>query len=412
MWAKAKLRVAVGMVAVSWLALVAVASPPHAIAALAADVSAGYVPLSPVRVYDSRDFGDSGRLSSGQARSVDVAAAIPTLPAGAVAISYNVTVTGTALTGWLAVAPGGSTSANSSSINWDVAGTTVANGYIVALNGGKLTVLAGGGGSAHFVLDVTGYYVPAPSGAQFVPVAPKRAYDSRSSGSGGALASGASRTVSLAGAGVPAAAVGVAYNLTVADTRGPGYLAVSPPGTSPTGSTLNWTATGQVLSNGSQGAAASRSMVVSAGGGGSAQFIVDVVGYFVPAAQAGGLGTTFTPLAPVRAYDSRSADGPLAVPLARTTSMVTTASGSPTGVPAGAAAVVYNITQTQTVGAGFLAVAPGGGSTAVSTLNWYRTGQTQANGTTVALNPLGQVTTEAGGAGATEYVVDIAGYYR
>ena len=64
-----------------------------------------------------------------------------------------------------------------------------------------------------------------------------------------------------------------------------------------------------------------------------------------------------------------------------------------------------------TVAGGHLRLAPG--ETAVrpetSAINWYASGQRLANGTVVAIRD-GKMTTFSG-SGATQYIVDMAGYY-
>ena len=391
------------------------ASTAVGVTPVAPPTGAVFVPSAPVRAYDSRNTG--GALAKDQSRVVDVKVA--GYPAGTVAIAYNVTVTDTLGAGWLAVTPGDATGApTASTINWDSPNATLANGYVVGVSpAGAVRVVAGGhlGSGTQFVIDVVGFYVPetpAAPGAVFVPVDPARAYNSTTSG--GPLGSGQTRNVSVAPGGVPAGATGVAYNLTVTNTSQQGWLAVTPQGTPASGSSINWTQPGQTYANGTQGQIASNAVTVTAGGGGSTDFIIDVTGYFVPVGQDGGKGTRFTPLAPVRAFDSRApgGGGRLNSGARRTTSMTTG-----TGVPVGAAAAVYNVTETETASGGYLAVAPGGATTNASTINWFRTGQDMANGTVVKLNPTGQVTTTAGGGGSsglgsTQYLIDIAGYYK
>lgn len=86
-------------------------------------------------------------------------------------------------------------------------------------------------------------------------------------------------------------------------------------------------------------------------------------------------------------------------------------------IPQGAKAVSFNVTVTQTVGAGFLAIVPGAGTTATSsTLNWSGSGVTIANGGLIALGTGAaerQITLLlAGHAGSSaQVIVDITGYY-
>ena len=137
-------------------------------------------------------------------------------------------------------------------------------------------------------------YLPPSSG--FVPVTPARAYDSRLNmipDANGTLAGGANRTVSVANARdistgavtvalVPANAVAVAYTLTVTDTGGQGFLAVNPGGVvAVSASSINWFGSGEILANtGVVKLGPGRSLTVVAGGG-STNFIIDIVGYYV-----------------------------------------------------------------------------------------------------------------------------------
>ena len=75
-------------------------------------------------------------------------------------MSVNVTVTGTVGTGFLAINEGGNTVIAASAINWFGPDQTAANSIIVPVNSTRqVTVIAGGGGSTHFILDVSGYYL-------------------------------------------------------------------------------------------------------------------------------------------------------------------------------------------------------------------------------------------------------------
>jgi|JI10StandDraft_1071094.scaffolds.fasta_scaffold119852_3 hypothetical protein len=128
-------------------------------------------PVDPFRVYDSRldpAFANS-RLASGESRLISVAdarrldtGAVTTagaVPDGATAIAYNLTVVDTVGAGFLAVTPGGATSYGASAINWSATGQALANGQLVKLDESRrVQVFAGGGGSAHVVIDVQGYY--------------------------------------------------------------------------------------------------------------------------------------------------------------------------------------------------------------------------------------------------------------
>ena len=122
--------------------------------------------VEPFRVYDSRTA--DGRVVSGDERTINCRDALNVfngsvtvpnaVPAGAQAITVNLTVVDTLGPGYLALAPSTATTITSSSINWDAGlGGALANGTLSAL-GGDRQVKIFARGSAHFVLDVTGFY--------------------------------------------------------------------------------------------------------------------------------------------------------------------------------------------------------------------------------------------------------------
>jgi hypothetical protein len=122
--------------------------------------------------------------------------------------------------------------------------------------------------------------------------------------------------------------------------------------------------------------------------------------------------------APVRVYDSRPGganDGPLSAGSQRVISLATGTSGGATvpAVPAGAVAALLSLTLDATTGAGFLAVFANGIShPGNSNANWYTSGQILAVTTVTAVDADAKAIVLAGGVGATQFVIDIIGYYR
>jgi hypothetical protein len=131
-------------------------------------------PITPKRVYDSRDpLPSQGALAAGQNRTVSIkdgrvlgtgAVDVANLvPAGATAITANVTVANTAGSGFLAINPGGNTTVGAAAINWFGAGQVLNNGVTLSINATtrEVTVIAGGGAGASvdFIIDVTGYFL-------------------------------------------------------------------------------------------------------------------------------------------------------------------------------------------------------------------------------------------------------------
>jgi len=145
-----------------------------------------------------------------------------------------------------------------------------------------------------------------------------------------------------------------------------------------------------------------------------------VTGLDAPAAPA-----QFTAIAPIRAYDGRIAAIPQSGRFAATSNKVisvkdgrdqtTGVVDSADAIPAGAKAVAYNVTATNTTARGFLAVVPGDvASSAVSSLNWPGplpgSGFAIANAGIVGLDGSRQVRIIAGPAGF-DAIVDITGYF-
>jgi uncharacterized repeat protein (TIGR01451 family) len=131
----------------------------------ATPVITGYFyPLTPCRIVDTRDpDGPSGgpALSGGSARSFAVAGGCG-VPADATAVSINVTIVEPTADGALRLYPTGLTPPLVSTINFS-AGQIRANNAVMSLEGippGGIDVQTDmvGPGSAHFLLDVTGYF--------------------------------------------------------------------------------------------------------------------------------------------------------------------------------------------------------------------------------------------------------------
>jgi hypothetical protein len=122
-------------------------------------------------------------------------------------------------------------------------------------------------------------------------------------------------------------------------------------------------------------------------------------------AQAAG---AFTPLTPRRVLDTRDT-GPKLGPAQTRSLNVTAAEG---GVPANVAAVVLNVTVTETTSSGYLTVFPAGTTRpSASNLNWSA-GSTIANAVTVKVGAGGYIDLYQSGPGSGQVIVDVAGWFR
>lgn len=214
------------------------------------------------------------------------------------------------------------------------------------------------------------------------PVNPTRVYDSRETD--GMLRSREERWVRVTGVGgVPSGDhVGaVLVNLTMTQTSGPGYL------TAYSRDVEEWPGTSNVNVS-RPGATAANMAIVEVGYGGwiklyslpETHAIVDVFGWFPKESE-------FTPVAPTRLLDTRGGAYPGAG--YETSVQVAGTKGVPT---AGVAAVVLNITATESASAGYVTAWPSGiarGTT--STVNLSGPGQTVANHAIVPVGADGAV---------------------
>jgi hypothetical protein len=129
---------------------------------------ATFVPVNPYRSFDSRVYTD-GLMLWNEEVIFDVITDVngnPRIPSDAVAVTYNLTVTGTfGVKGFLAVYPGDILWPGNSSINWFAPEIDLANGGVVALgnwNGpGEIAVYCGNvfETATDFIIDITGYYL-------------------------------------------------------------------------------------------------------------------------------------------------------------------------------------------------------------------------------------------------------------
>ncbi len=122
-----------------------------------------YHPIAPVRMMDTRTSTPSGfsKFTAPAKQTLTITGG--SVPAGAAAISGNLTVTGQEYLGFAAIGPTIDASTNFSNLNFPT-GDNRANGVTVPLSpSGTLDVVyvAPSGRRAHLILDVTGYYMGA-----------------------------------------------------------------------------------------------------------------------------------------------------------------------------------------------------------------------------------------------------------
>ena len=250
---------------------------------------------------------------------------------------------------------------------------------------------------------------PPPGSSAFVSVAPSRLAETRVSiGAFGFSRIDANTIrVQIAGRnGVPANAISAVLNVTVMNVAGPGFVTAYPAGNArPQASNVNVEQTGQVIAN---------LVTVRLGVNGSVDIfssqindiVVDVNGAYVPVAAAVAGGRFVALESAYRAIDTRNRGYKVSIGGVERISVGAV-------VPAGATAVVVNLTITETNGPGFWTAYPMGSALPnSSSLNADAVGQTRANQAIVPLGSSGglfgiEVFASYGG----HLIVDIAGYF-
>jgi hypothetical protein len=220
---------------------------------------ASYTPLPMARVFDG--------TATTAPRLVQIAG-LGGVPADATAVMVNTEVSGPTAAGYVRVTPAGQNPGVAT--QEFVKGQLISNLVAVKLVGGKIQVKVSAG-SARILMDVSGYFGSASSGAYYTPLPTARVFDG--------TATTAPRLVQIAGlGGVPADATAVMVNTEVSGPTAAGYVRVTPAGQNPGVATQEF-AKGQLISNlvAVKLVGGKIQVKVSAG---SARILMDVAGYY------------------------------------------------------------------------------------------------------------------------------------
>lgn len=291
----------------------------------------------------------------------------------------------------------------------------------LGVRAGKIAT-TGGDEAQGFVHGPVPSTVSPGAASTYTPVTPRRILDTRD-GTGAPRAKvGPAGTLDLAVRGVataqgavPATATAVILNLTVTGPTRNTDVRAYPAGTPVPGASSVNAAAGQTVPNlvtvriGDNGAITLRNA------GGSTDLVGDIAGWYTPG--AGGAG--FAAVAPSRILDTRKGVGaptgkvgPQGTIDLQVTGPLPTADRTTVTVPAGARAVVLNVTATGPTASTNVRVYPASADRAVPTvsnLNVSR-GQTTPNLVTVAVGQGGKVRLRNLN-GDVHLIADLAGYY-
>lgn len=371
-----------------------------------------YTPVTPTRLLAQTPVGQFGIID------VQVAGGSSPVPAGATAVTLNVTGVSPTQGTYLQVYPTpdccNSTPPTVSNLNL-TRGQIAAVAVQVGVSSDGHVRIGNYQGITGVIVDVSGYFSAGTSANSYTPIAPTRAVDTT-------LGEDGTTDVTVTGLGAPNPGftpVAVVLNLTAAGPTKGTYLSAYP-----TPATVT---TPPAVSNLNLAANAIRANLVTVPIGdsgrvtihnafGSVRAIADVVGYY---GTGGTGGLAYYPLQPTRFMDTRvgtdtwvGGTSPLGIGVTLPVQMrgsATTGAGMIT-VPATAKAYVYNLTAVSPTSSTYLTAFPAGSTRPLaSTLN-------AAPGTIVP--NLAITGTDSTGTisiynlnGKTPILVDLAGYY-
>lgn len=376
-------------------------------------------PVPPTRVLDTRapiGVATAVKVAPGGVVSLKLAGTNG-IPADAVAVTMNVTVTDASSGGYVTVYPDGTATPNVSNLNF-TAGATVPNVVVAGLGAdGVVDLKNSSAGTVDLVADLEGYY--AVTGDSYGVGTSSRVVDTRQTHQ--TLPAHGTLRVYLGFAGNMAAAT---LNVTVTNPTANGFVTAYPDGTAvPNASNVNFmphqTVANEVVTEVGPG----NYVDFTNSSAGTVDLVVDENGGFWP----GNAGYTYTPITPTRFLDTRKAIGDFqaagllpsgAVPGFGTGLLKIGGETAITGVPADANAAQLNVTVTGPASGGYITAYPSEQTTRPlgSTLN-FSAGQTIANAASMLMIARNSPAPDGiylynGSAGGVQLVVDVFGYYN
>lgn len=217
--------------------------------------SSGFVPVTPTRLYDTRQ-ADIASLEPGVPRVITVENVAGGAPSSANAVAVNLTVVAPSDYGFIRAYPCDQTGTSEvSNVNFEPLENRANSAIVPTSAAGTICVVSNA--PTELLVDIAGYFV-AGSGYQFTPLLPVRLLDTRSiypelnPATGGAtLSAGQVVQFTIAGTrGVPTNAKSVSVNITAAGAGDSGFVTAYPCGGVPTVSNLNFSPSTPAIANG------------------------------------------------------------------------------------------------------------------------------------------------------------------
>ncbi|MGD9999333.1 MAG: DUF1501 domain-containing protein [Ilumatobacteraceae bacterium] len=366
----------------------------------------GFVPMSPLRVFDTRD-GTGGRaapLGQGESWSFLLAGQFG-IPADAVAVALNLTSVDATEPTFVTVYPGGESRPFASNLN-PVPGAAIPNLVLARAGVGGTVNFYNNTGSVHLVADVVGYFTP-DNDTGLAPLSPARLLDTRDGTGGvlGAIGPGQHIDLTVIGAGgVPDGTEAVALNITATQPTDGSFLTVWPAGEQrPLASSVNMSP-GQTVPNMVIARVGTDGKISIYNNSGTTHVVVDVLGAFTPES-----GARFVTTSPARALDTREGNGAPQARLGR--DALTLPLTGRLGIPSsGVTAVILNVTAVQPSDGTFITVYPSNVERPLASNLNATNGQVVPNMVLARLGPDGAAKLY-NNSGDIDLVADIMGYF-
>jgi uncharacterized protein (DUF1501 family) len=380
--------------------------PTPVVVAPSASSPSGLVPITPLRIFDTRDGtgGHSGALGAGETWTFSFKGKFD-VPGDAVAVAFNLTSVDATAPTFVTVWPTGEPRPTTANLN-PVPGMAVPN-LVVARTGVDFSInlynLAGG---VHLVGDLVGYFRTG-SDRGLVPLTPARLLDTRDGTGGFSAPVGPGQSIDLivnGRGGVPDAATAVALNITVTEPTAASFLTVWPTGEAmPLAASINMVA-GQTVSNLVLARVGADGKISLFNKFGASHVVVDVLGGFVSGAPG-----HYVALTPSRLLDTRDGTGAPNAPVDQTPLVV-----SPLGKngvpPTGVSAVLLNLTAVRPTAGTFVTVYPNDGARPLAANLTAVAGQVIPNMIIARVGGDGAVAMY-NYAGTVDLVADVMGYF-
>ncbi|MGW3129576.1 PKD domain-containing protein [Streptomyces sp. NPDC001123] len=318
-------------------------------------VGPSYVATGPSRVLDTRNGTGAAKRQVGPGGVVRLKVlGVGGVPAsGVTAVTLNVTDTGATASSYVTAYPDGTTRPAASDLDF-TAGRTNPNLVTVRVGTGGCVDLYNAHGHVDLIADVEGYFTTKAGSSSssvddrmsnLAPVTPTRVLDTRygTGAAKGKVASGSTTTVTLPKTGRGSATVGAVLDVTVTGGTGSGVVTAYC-GSRPSTSNLNYRA-GQTVSNLVVTKVCTGGKIKIYNSGGHVHLIADLQGLYTNSVVDGTSpwGSPYVPASPTRFLDTRNGTGAPTGRLGANRTLTVKVTGVH-GVPAGATAVLVNLT--------------------------------------------------------------------